>query len=274
MGTMTSDVGSSSASLPITRRLTVLYALSLLIAVLMTVVSAAGLLYQTVFYPTDELRSWLVANDTFNLVVGLPFLLIPMWLARRGKLIGLLCWPGALFYVLYVYVAYVIGVPFGALFLPHLLLATLSAYTLIGLMVSIDGQAVRQRLMGIVPARTAGGILLGLAILTLLRQTALIATAVSSRSPVTPPELAPWIDDLAVGCPPLIVVGFELWRQKPLGYVGGAGFLLAYGFLALSLVPILVSASPVDLGGIVVVAIMAALCFAPFAFFVRGSMRS
>ena len=29
-------------------------------------------------------------------------LLVSMWLTRRGKLIGLLCWPGALFYVLYV----------------------------------------------------------------------------------------------------------------------------------------------------------------------------
>jgi hypothetical protein len=271
---MTPDAGSSSASLPITRRLTVLYALSLLIAVLMTVVSAAGLLYQTVFYPTEELRSWLVSNDIFNLVVGLPLLLITMWLARRGRLIGLLCWPGALFYVLYIYVAYVIAVPFGALFLPHLLLATLSAYTLIGLMVSIDGQTVRQRLMGIVPARTSGGILVGLAILTVLRQTALIVTAVSSQSPVTLAELAQWIDDFAVGCPPLIVVGLELWRQKALGYVGGAGFLLAYGVLALSLIPILLSASPVDVAGIVIVAVMAGLCFVPFAFLVRGSMRS
>jgi hypothetical protein len=268
------DAGSSPGGLPITHKLTVVYALSLVIALLMTVVSAAGLLYQTAVYPTEELRSWLVANDIYNLVVGLPLILVPMWLARRGKLIGLLCWPGALLCVLYVYVAYVIGVPFGVLFLPHLLLATLSAYTLIGLMVSIDGQAVRQRLMGIVPARTAGGILLGLAILTLLRQTALIATTVGSQALASPQELAQWIDDFAVGCPPLILVGLELCRRKALGYVGGAGLLLAYGVLSLSLIPILVSASPIDVGGIIVVVIMAALCFAPFAFFVRGSIRS
>jgi hypothetical protein len=271
---ITADAGSWSARLPITRSLTPVFALSLLIALLMTVVSAAGLLYQTVFYPTEELRSWLVANDIFNLVVGVPLLLVPMWLARRGKLIGLLCWPGALFYVLYVYVAYVIGVPFGALFLPHLVLATLSAYSLIGLMFSIDDQAVRQRLMGIVPARTAGGILLGLALLTIIRQTAVIVTTLTSQTPVAPPELAQWIGDFAVGCPPLIIVGFELWRRKVLGYVGGAWFLLAYGVLALSLIPILLSASPVDVAGIVIVAVMAGLCFVPLAFFVRGSMRS
>jgi hypothetical protein len=268
------DVESPPGTLPITRRLTVVYALSLVIALLMAVVSAAGLLYQTAVYPTEELRSWLVANDIYNLVVGLPLILVPVWLTRRGKLFGLLCWPGALLYVLYVYVSYVIGVPFGALLLPHLVLATLSAYTLIGLIVSIDGDAVRQRLMGTVPARATGGILLGLAILILLREIALIVTAVSSRSPVSPPELAQWIDDFIVGCPPLIVVGLELFRRKALGYVGGAGLLLAYGVLSLSLVPIMVSASPIDVGGIVLVVIMAALCFAPFAFFVRGSIRS
>ena len=93
METTTADVGTPSASLPITRRLTVVYALSLVIALLMAVASAAGLLYQTAVYPTEELRNWVVANDIYNLVVGPPLLLVSMWLARRGKLIGLLCWP-------------------------------------------------------------------------------------------------------------------------------------------------------------------------------------
>lgn len=172
-----------------------------------------------------------------------------------------------------MYVAYVIGVPFGVLFLPHLLLATLSAYTLIGLVSSIDGQAVRKKLNGTVPARTTGGILLALAILIILRTVALIGAAVTSQAPVAPPELAQWIDDFAVACPMLIIVGVELWRRKALGYVGGAGLLLAYGVLALSLIPTMFAASPIDLAGVVIVGVMAALCFVPFAFFVRGSIR-
>ncbi len=270
----TSKAGSPSASLPLTRGLTPVYALSLLIGLLMTMASVVGILYQNSLYPTEELRSWLVTNDLFNLVVGLPFLLISMWLARRGKLIGLLCWPGALYYVLYVYVAYVIGAPFGALFLPRLLLATLSAYALIGLMASIDGEVVRQKLVETVPARTTGGILLALAILILLREVGLIVGALIDPAPVASSELAQWIDDFAVGCPALLGVGIELWRRRALGYVGGAGLLLAYGILALSLVPIMVSGSSVDVGGIVIVALMAGLCFVPFVFFVRGAVRT
>jgi hypothetical protein len=38
-----------------------------------------------------------VANNVGNLVIGLAILLGAMGLARRGRLIGLLFWPGALF---------------------------------------------------------------------------------------------------------------------------------------------------------------------------------
>jgi hypothetical protein len=272
----TSSMGSQHDRLPITRDLTLAYVLSLVVALVMTVASVVGLLYQTVIYPTDDLVLSFAPTDALNLVVGLPILLGSMWLARRGKLIGLLCWPGTLFYVLYVYVPYVIGVPFGVLFLPYVVLVALSAYTLIGLVASIDGEVVRRRLTGLVPTRTSGGILAGLAILTIVRQAALIVTALATQAPVDVQELAVWIDDFTVGVPAVLVGGILLWRRKALGHVAGAGLLLAYGVLALGLIPFMVlearyTASPIDLAGIVVVLVMAALCFTPFAFFVRGA---
>jgi len=272
----TSNMGFPSDRLPITRDLTLAYMLSLIIALVMTVASVVGLLYQTLIYPTDELLLSKIPLDVFNLVVVLPILLGSMWLARRGKLIVLLCWPGALFYVLYIYVIYVIGMPFNALFLPYIALVTLSAYTLIGLVASIDGEAVRQRLTGVVPARTSGGILAGLAILIIVRQIAVIVTALTSQTPVDTLELPSWIADFAVAVPALLVSGILLWRRKAIGYVASAGLLLGYGVLALGLIPFMVlqaryTASPIDVAGIVVVLVMAALCFIPFAFFVRGA---
>ena len=265
-----------NASLPITRDLMFAYAISFVIALVITVASVVGLLYQTVIYPTGELLLSFAPSDVFNLVVGLPILLGSMWLARRGKLIGLLCWPGALFYVLYIYVPYVIGVPFNVLFLPYLVLVALSAYTLIGLVASIDGEVVRQRLTGFVPARTSGGILVGLAILVIVRQTAVIVTALASQTPVDAVEISSWIADFTVAVPVLLVGGIQLWQRKALGYVAGAGLLLGYGVLALSVIPFFVlqaryTASPIDVAGIVVVLVMAALCFIPFSFFVRGA---
>ena len=131
--------------LPITRSLTPIYVFSLVIALLMTGSAVAGLLFRTSIYPTEELLLTFAPVDVFHLVIGLPILLGSMWLARRGKLVGLLCWPGSLLYVTYSYITNLIGMPFGVLFLPYLLLITFSAYTLVGLVASIDGEAVRQR---------------------------------------------------------------------------------------------------------------------------------
>jgi len=54
--------------------------------------------------------------------------LASVWFARRGSLLGLLLWPGALLYVLYTYALYLVGAPFGPLFLGYVLLAVVSAF--------------------------------------------------------------------------------------------------------------------------------------------------
>ena len=103
-------------NLPIRDNLTPIYILSFLIVILMTVASVAGLLYSVFIYPTEALYRAFVPNDVINLFVGLPILLGSMWLARHDKLIGLLCWPGALLYVFYNYMAYVFAVPLNRVF--------------------------------------------------------------------------------------------------------------------------------------------------------------
>ena len=270
---------SRPASLPVTRDLTLAYALSLVIALIMTVAAVVGLLYQTRIYPADEtLYSW-VATDVINLIVGLPLLLGSMWLARRGKLIGLLCWPGALLYVLYINTTRAIGVPFSVLFLPYLILVALSECTTIGLVASIDGEAVRRRLTGAVPERLAGGILAGLAILWGLNTIGQIVTALTDQMPVGAPEVSHWIADLTTLCPAWVIGGFLLWRRQALGYVAGAGSLLLGSILFIAIIPVIViqafyTASPIDVGGIAMMLVMGLVCFIPFWLFARGIARS
>jgi hypothetical protein len=270
---------SRPASLPVTRDLALAYALSLVIALIMTIAAVVGLLYQTRIYPADEtLYSW-VATDVLNLIVGLPLLLGSMWLARRGKLIGLLCWPGALLYVLYINTTHAIGAPFGVLFLPYLILVALSAYTTIGLVASIDGESVRRRLTGAVPERLAGGILAGLAILWGLNAIGQIVTALTGQTPVGAPEISHWIADLTTLCPAWVIGGLLLWRRQALGYVAGAGSLLLGSILFIGIIPVIViqalyTASPIDVGGIAMMLVMGLVCFIPFWLFARGIVRS
>jgi hypothetical protein len=267
---------SQSASLPITRDLSLAYAVSVVVALLVAVAAIAGLLFGSTIYPTDELILAYLPVDAFHLVVGLPILLGSMWLARRGKLVGLLCWPGALLYVLYSYITNLVGVPFGVLFLPYLLLVTLSAYATIGLVASIDGTAVRQRLTGVVPERAAGGVLAGLTGLFAVINVVNIVTATAS-DPAGTLDLVPvWTADFVTVIPTCLIGGFLLWRRKPLGYVAGAGLLLLYSLLFIGVVAVLVfpalyDASPVDVGSVVTMLAAGLICSFLLVRFVRGA---
>ena len=264
-----------TAKLPIRRNLTLAYVISLVVAAVMAVASVAGLLYQTIIYPTDELIQSFVPNDVVNLFIGLPILLGSTWLARRGKLIGLLFWPGALFYVLYTYIVYVFIMPLNVAFVLHLTLVTLSAYALIGLVASIDGQAIRQRLTGAVPERAGGGVLAGLGILNFVRVTGVMVNALISQTPVAAEELALHITDFMIA-PALVIGGVLLWRREALGYVTGLGLLFQASMLFIGLLfililrPFMVGAQFV-LSDVLVIFAMGMVCFIPFGLFVRGA---
>jgi hypothetical protein len=262
------------SSLPIKRGLTPIYAISATTAILVAAASIAGLTYRTAIYPTDELLRAFVSNDVVNLLVGLPVLIGSMGLAWRGRLVGLLCWPGALLFVLYNYIAYVIALPFGAAFPLHLALVMLSAYTFVDLVTSIDGKAVRESLSGIVPERAAGGVLAGLGFLFFLRAIGVIVNALVNGAVIAKAELAVNVSDLLIS-PAWVVGGVLLWRRREIGYVIGLGLLLGISMLFIALIvflilqPLLTNA-PFALADVVMISAMSLICFIPLCLFLRG----
>lgn len=261
--------------MPVNGRLPLVYALSAIIAVTLAAAAAIGLINAHLVYPTAEAYRSFFPTDIANIAVGLPLLLLSMWLAWRGNTTGLLCWGGGLFFVLYSYAAYLIGVPFGVLFLPYAALVALSACALVALFVRIDHREMARYVTKTAPVKTSAGILGGLGLLIVVRQIGLVATALEQNTGVGMHELALWIADLTIAVPALIASGVMLWRRAPAGYAAGAGLLLSYGALSIGLVPVMImqarmSGSPVDVVGVVVVLVMAALCLIPFGFFLRG----
>jgi hypothetical protein len=254
--------------------LTLMYALSIIIAVLMAAASAIGLLYRDVIYPADDLLQSFVPNDVVNLLVGLPILLGSMGLARRGKLIGLLMWPGALLYVLYSYIVYVLAMPLGVAFLLHLTLLMLSVYTLAGLVASIDGKAVQQRLAGRVSEKIAGGITAALGLFFAVRAVGVIVGALASQTQIAETERALLVSDFVIG-PALVIGGVLLRGRRKLGYVTGLGLLFQTSMLFVGLIIVLLlgpflTGGPSALADVAVVAVLGLICFVPFALFVRG----
>jgi hypothetical protein len=263
-------INTTSGNWPVTRKLTLTAILSLIIAALAAYAALAALLNPAQFYPSDLLGSF-VPTDIATLAISLPVLLGSLWLAQRRKLIGLLCWPGALFSILFTFIPYLIAVPFNLLWVAYLLIVSLSASTMIALVASFDGDAVRTQLEGVVLAKTSGGILTGLGILIIVRLAALLVVALTNPTgPIAIIDQAVWVAD-AVISPALLVTGIQLWQRKPYGYTTGGSLLLAYGALSLGLIPYLLIQPQLDIAGVIIILIMAAMCLVPFSFFVRGA---
>jgi hypothetical protein len=268
---------SESAHQYLKTNINAIYILSLVIAVLMAVSSIIGLIGKGLIYPTDDLLQTFLPNDVVNLIIGVPILLLSMWLTKKGKLIGLLLWPGALFYVTYNYIAYAFGLPFNLVFLPNLILVTLSAYTLILLLAGIQSEGIQAQLSGKVSEKITGFIIFGFGLVYVIRVLVMAVGANINKITIPEIELAPMIADFIV-CPAWIIGGLLLWRKKAFGYVSGLGLLFQSSMLFIALIiymliqPTLTGAefSVIDL---IVVALMGLVCFIPLGLFARGVVR-
>lgn len=275
---------------PITRDLALVFACSMLISALMAVLSVAGLLLgPTGLYgvdakiaagvatgPAGVLVPGFVAQDAVNLAAGLPILLGSLWLTRKGSLVGLLLLPGVLFNVLYVYIHYVVGAPLSVLLLAYVALTALSALTLSVLVARIDRDRVRHQLLGRVPARTIGGLLIGLASVTAAQDAGgAFETVVAGSLHVSGAQRV-WIADLAIVVPTMLVAGVLLWRRATLGYLVAPGLLLSFCVFSAELAVMLalqpqLSGSPIDVGTIAGLLVFAAAALIPLAFVVRAA---
>ncbi|HUV26498.1 MAG TPA: hypothetical protein VMW34_03940 [Anaerolineales bacterium] len=263
-----------TTNLPVNCDLMLMYASSLVIALLMIITSVAGILYPTIFYSQEGLQEAFIPNDVVNLIIGVPILLGSLWLAHRGKLIGLLFWPGALFYVFYTYVVYLLSMPLNAAFLLDLTLVSLSAYTMIGLVACLDGKRVQDQLSGAVPERASGAILAGLAVLFFVRAGMAMANAILDGTPLGAAEIALNAADFLIA-PAWVIGGIMLWQRKALGYVTGLGLLYQASMLFIGLIFVLflqplITPAQFLLTDVLVVFVMGLVCFIPFILFVRG----
>jgi hypothetical protein len=250
------------------------YILSLTIGFCMAGASLAGLLFQSRIYATEELRHSFLANEVVNLFIGLPVLLGSMWLLRRGHLVGLLLWPGALLYILYNYIAYFIGVPFGWISVVYLVLVLLSAYLLVDLLRAIDQDAVKQQLAGVVAEKLSGAVLVGLGALFILRALGIIVTTSLNQMTLPKAEIGVLVADMVLSAI-WMAGGVLLLLRKPLGYTSGLGLLFSGSMLFIALIAFLLlgpalTGLPLALTDVIVVVVMGMVCFIPFFLFLRG----
>jgi hypothetical protein len=269
---------SLSTHLLIKRDLSLAYIFSFIIAALITAASLGGLLFPSVIYPSDELRQAFLANDVVNFLVGLPILLGCIWLTKRGKLLGLLCWPGALLYTFYNYIAYIIGIPFSWVSLAFVTLVLLSAYLIYMLVRTIEWDSVQTRLTGQVSEKFSGGVLVFYGVAFFFLAMGVITGASANQGTISMTAVGVAIADIVLSAL-LFIGGILLFQRKPLGYASGMGLLFAASALFIGVIlvvllqPVLTDA-PFVLDEVVTLAGMALVCFIPAGLFMRGVLSN
>lgn len=267
-----------SNALPVTLDPKPVYILTIVIVVGMGALSLAGLIFPNRFYPSEEFIGSYLVNDVINLVLGIPILLGSMWLTRRGKLIGLLFWPGALLYVLYNYTAYIFGLPISLITFTYLALVVLCAANIFVLLNSIDRKSVHDLLAGNVPVKISGWVLVGFGVLFFFRAIGVLIEANTSQTSLASSEIGVLIADMVLSVL-MVGGGVLLLRQTALGYASALGLLFAASMLFIGLIlvlllqPVLTEAS-FDLVDLIVIFIMGLFCFIPFGLFVRGVVKT
>lgn len=268
----------SAENLPVKKSLFGDFRASQFIAILIVVSALVGLLFSERIYPTEDLYRSFAPNDVINLVIGLPVLLVALRLTRKGNLVGLLIWPGALLYMVYNYLIYLVGMPISLYSIVFLILVVGSSWVFVRVARNINGEDILAIMSGNVPEKFSGGLIMFFGIFFIGRVIGLVFEAVSAGNAIPMTEIGLHVADVLLSVF-MVLGGVQLWRKQELGYVLGLGMLFQMSMLFLALIAVM-ALHPLFLGGvmpwgdILAVFLMGFVTFIPCVMFVLGINRN
>lgn len=254
------------------------------IAFLAISASVAGIFIERPY--ANETANWqgqAIGQDLVNVAVAYPALLILAVVAKRGRLSFYLAWAGLLAYSVYTFAIYSFAINFGPLFLVYVAVFGLSAYALIGSLVSLDADRVKAEFSERATRRPTAILLIVIGVMFYLLWLSEILPATFSDG--IPPSLRDaglatnpvYVLDMALLLPAAILSGVLLLRSRPLGFVLAPVILAALTPIALGIVAAMVvlrqRGEPAPLGVTLAVVAIAALQLAFLVRFLRGIGR-
>jgi len=202
--------------------------------VVVAAVAAAG-----TFFVPGVLRGTAVMNGSARgtaivmLVAGLPLLVGSMYVASRGSIRARVVWLGAVAYLLYNSVMFIIGTPFNQLYLVYEAMLGLSIWSTVFVIRTIDLGSFRQRFSPAFPARAIALYMLAIVTLnTLVWLKGAVPGVLSSSQPVilegTGLVTVPTYDqDFAFWLPLIAIAAIWMWRGQVWGHLI-VGAMLVY----------------------------------------------
>ena len=206
------------------------FRLSVAIAILMVIASAAGLLIDGLYTDGAWAREALRGGDLTTLAVAVPVLIGSLVLARRGSQAAQAVWLGVLAYSVYNYAYFAFGAEFNDIFVLHIALFSLSIITLALAVASFDIEAIAARFRGVRGTRWIGGFLAvvgavlgGLWLFLAIRFA--ITGELMADIPVDGIHLV-FAIDTSLLVPALVMAGVLLWRRTTGGFAFGPTMLV------------------------------------------------
>ena len=195
------------------------------LAVVAGVAAVIGAFVPSVFHDAPVTVGNAQGTAVVLLLIGLPVLVSSMVLARRGSRRAVIVWLGTLFYILYNSVMFTFAAVFNSLFLVNVAMLSLSVWSVVTLLRTVDLDALPGWFDRRVPARSIGAFLIfTAAAFAALWLADLLPAIVANTTPASlrgtrlntnPVEIL----DLAFTLPLCALAGIWLWRRRALGYL-------------------------------------------------------
>lgn len=206
--------------------------LTIIVFILALTAAFGGVFIVDLYKDSEQIkRSWF-ANDLVTIAIA-PLLIFTLALQRRGDERGLIVWMGLMLYMFYNYAFYLFGAKFNEFFLIYVALFSLSLYSIIIGLLSVNAHAIHEN-----STYHKTKVLISL----FLFLQAIPISVVEIKQCVTfifsgkPPEVPTLIFalDLSTVIPTTILASILLWKNHPWGNILGMMMLVksfAYGLV-------------------------------------------
>ena len=164
-----------------------------------------------------------IAQDIVTLAIGIPLLLVSLYLTNKRSLKGKLLLTGTLGYFLYTYISYVFLWMYNPMFIVYVILMSASFFAFTISMMSFDLKRLSSAFNEKLPVKFLGGfqIILALA-LSLMWMSKIIPTITNGITPIGLEHYTTLVIqglDLGFIVPIAFLSGILLLKRKPLGYL-------------------------------------------------------
>ena len=211
----------------------IVFRLSLVLALSVTIASGAGLLMSWELY-ASETADWYaqcIGQDIADLFIALPFLIVSSWFAYRGNRKAHLVYAGVLAYVIYTFTIYCFAVHFNRLFIVYCVTLGLAAFLFAWFVLSQYARRVTISFNKTTLAKITGVYLIAIAIIFYVLW--LLQVIPANIQNIVPMEITDTglltnpvhVIDLSICLPGILIIGILLLRKHWFAYLLAPGIL-------------------------------------------------